>query len=403
MPTKSLLWGIVGAAREIRTFIRGQNVFDDRDMFTNSTCRNRQRAAKSRRGIALTYAVVALPVMAGLCSLGVDYGYSQLIKTELRRTADATAHDYMVLYGMNGKSYANANGPQSYAQNTNPVASFSGQPPTVKVKWGYFDSATNSFTTGNNGGDVAVQVTVSYTKAKGNAVPLMFGSVLGAQSVDISATAIATYSPPQSVNMSVLATSDPYLAGMPANTTSTYGDNATNNGATQVSGISVSPGDIITFTNFTGTSSVLPGYMPYVGPAGVANNPYGTATHHGMSWDGSGSAYTENGIADAIMPESSLMALFLDANAPNTTPAPSTVVDWTNSSLKDQAVYSSLQAKAPFYIGTGMTSTGTVKQFVVPAGATRMFIGSWDGLQFNNNGGSFSGTITRKSSVQLVR
>ena len=53
-------------------------------------------------------------------------------------------------------------------------------------------------------------------------------------------------------------------------------------------------------------------------------------------------------------------------------------------------------------ITTQIQTGGVTKQFVVPQGATRMYIGLWDGIQFNNNSGSAAGTITRKSSVQIV-
>ncbi len=358
--------------------------------------------ARARSGISLVYICIALPVMAGMCSFAVDYGYAQLVKTELRRVADATAHDYIVLYSINGKTHANTIGPQTYAQSANPVFSLS-NPPTMRVTWGYWNPTTKSFSTSDNGGTVAIRVIASYTQARGNALPLLFGSVLGARSVDISATSIATYVPQQTVNVTVASTSNPYLAGMPAGTTSAAGDNTANNGATQVTGISVTPGSVLTFTNLTGTASVTYPSMPYVGPAGTSSGVYGTSTQHGVSWDGTGSPGTENGIADAIMGESSFMGLFLDDNRPDSTPAPSTVVDWTTSAMKNQSVYSSLQTKAPFYIGDGKTSGGTVKQFIVPPGATRLYIAAWDGIQFNNNSGSFSGTITRRASVQIVK
>ncbi len=348
--------------------------------------------------------VVSLPIVAGFVSFAVDYGQAQLVKTDLRRTADATAHDYMVLYGMSGKSYANTNGPTSYSTAKNPVDSLSGVAPTVSVTWGYWKASTKTFNTNNNGGTTAVKVIASCTKANGNAVPILFGSLLGARSVDVSATSIATYVPATSINVSVSATSDPYFAGMPNNTTSTYGDDAVHNGATEVTALNINPGDILTFAGFTGVSSVLPGYMPYVGPAGATNYYTGYAMHHGENWDGSGNpnGYTENGIADAIMPESALMAMFLNDNPPNWSAAPSSVVDWTNSTVLNQSVYDNLELKAPFLIGTGVTSSGTVKQFVVPEGATRLYIGTWDGLQYSSNAGSYSGTIVRKASVQIV-
>jgi hypothetical protein len=50
-----------------------------------------------------------------------------------------------------------------------------------------------------------------------------------------------------------------------------------------------------------------------------------------------------------------------------------------------------------FFIGDGLTGngTGTVQQFVIPAGATRLYLGSADGAGANyNNSGSFSVSVT---------
>src|SRR5579862_9333790 len=88
-------------------------------------------------GMIFAYMIVAMGTFVGLCSLAVDYGRVQLVKTELRRCADATAHDYMVLYQSNGQNYANTNGPQTYTSGNTPVTN-GGAAPTVTVQWGYW-------------------------------------------------------------------------------------------------------------------------------------------------------------------------------------------------------------------------------------------------------------------------
>ena len=358
----------------------------------------------SRRGVAIIYIVVAFAVLCGLISLAADLGHAQLVKTELRRCADATAHDYMALYNTGGYALALANGPSSYGQAFNPVDGTSNIQPTVTVLGGYWDSATKAFSVSNNGGTPAVSVTVSRTKANNNAVPLMFGSLLGARSIDLSATAVATTSASTNGNLNVSATSNPYYAGMPAGTTNPWGDTTSANGATQVTSIAVTPGTYLSFSSVSGSSSVVPGTMPYFGPSGSSNYAYGTATHHGENWDGSGSpnGYTENGIADAVMPESSLMGVFLTSAAPNSMSAPATV-DWTTPAMQAQTDFNSIQLQQPFYIGDGVSSGGVVQKFLVPPGATRFFIGVWDGEQYNNNAGSISGTVTVQHTVQLVQ
>jgi hypothetical protein len=49
-----------------------------------------------------------------------------------------------------------------------------------------------------------------------------------------------------------------------------------------------------------------------------------------------------------------------------------------------------------FWIGDGLTGTGTgaVQQFIAPAGATQLFLGSADGTGWFNNSGTASVTIT---------
>jgi hypothetical protein len=48
-----------------------------------------------------------------------------------------------------------------------------------------------------------------------------------------------------------------------------------------------------------------------------------------------------------------------------------------------------------FFIGDGLTGTGsgTTQQFVVPPGATRLFLGTMDAYEWNNNAGSFGVTL----------
>jgi hypothetical protein len=352
---------------------------------------------KQRRGAALIYGTIVVIALCAIASLAVDYGRAQMIKGHMQRVCDATAHDYIVLYNSGGTSYANANGPSTY-QNS-PV---NGASPRYNVTWGRWNSNSRNFSTTSSSGDIAVRVTASCTAAGGNPIRLFWAALVGRSTLNVTVNSVAASTPSTSTSVSIDSKSDLYFAGMPPGTASTYGDNATNNPATQVVGIPVRPGDVITFSTFTGTTSVLPGYMPYFGPAGAVGHTYGSATHHGVSWNGAGSAYDEFGIADAVMPESALCGLFLSDDRPDLTPAPP-CVDWTNPAIGNRVLNDDLVLKAPFMIGTGVTSGGAVKKFVVPDGATRLYVAAWDGLQFNNNGGSLSGTVTVQRAVRIVR
>jgi hypothetical protein len=321
-----------------------------------------------------------------------------MVKTDLQGCADATARGYMEYYNLYGQTYANTNGPALYSSANNPVDSNSGVSPTVTVTWGSWNTTTHQFTAGF-ASPYAVEVTVSRTSANSNGVPLIWGGLIGKPNCDVSVTSVAALVGSQSGSASMPATANPYLAGMPAGTTTIYGDTIYNAAPAQATSISVIPGTWLTFTGITGTTSVLPGTMSYYGP----NGDTADAVWHGENYNGNPNSPTsENGIGDALMPESALMGVFLNGNAPNTNTTPATI-DWTQSSLLNQTQYANIQLQQPFYIGDGKTTGGTVQQFQVPAGATRLFLGIWDGVDYNNNGGSLSATVNVQNYVQIVQ
>ena len=95
----------------------------------------------------------------------------------------------------------------------------------------------------------------------------------------------------------------------------------------------------------------------------------------------------ENGIANVFAPANSLIGVFLDASQPDSSPAPaglsfSTAASWDYTVL-------SPGLKQPFFIGDGLTSGGLQQQVIVPAGATRLFLGTMDGFGWYDNVGFF--------------
>lgn len=171
----------------------------------------------------------------------------------------------------------------------------------------------------------------------------------------------------------VPGTSTPWLAGMTNGSTASGGDSAPAQSPVLVSGISLTAGSPLFF-------SVTGGVMN--GSAGTLNGPDGGAlqTH---------SVGAENGIADFTAPINSHIGVFLNATQPNLSPAPPAF------SYLPGAATISPGLRQPFFIGDGLTGTGTgtPQGFIVPAGATRLFLGTMDGFQWNNNSGSFSGTV----------
>ena len=93
-------------------------------------------------------------------------------------------------------------------------------------------------------------------------------------------------------------------------------------------------------------------------------------------------------------PINALIGVFLDASTPAGAAPPA--LDFSTPGSLAQATVSP-QLRQVFFIGDGRTGTGsgTVQQFVVPAGATRLFLASSDGIGANyNNFGSFAVVVT---------
>ncbi|HEX9303376.1 MAG TPA: hypothetical protein VGA31_02890 [Thermoanaerobaculia bacterium] len=166
----------------------------------------------------------------------------------------------------------------------------------------------------------------------------------------------------------VAGSSNPFLAGMPNGSTCCSGDSAPAQSPVLAPG-SLTPGTSLTFA--------VTGSVDHTG---------GTPT---LSPDGSGifSTPSNNGISGANWPIDALVGVFLDASQPDSSAAPSGL-DFTNTSFTTL----SPQLKQAFFIGDGLTGTGSgsPQTFVVPAGATRLFLGTSDGFGWFNNSGSFS-------------
>lgn len=348
-----------------------------------------------RRGNAMVYTVIVLPALFAVTSLAVDLGRAQLVKSELQRAADAAARGYLAIRVRYGDYIAQYYGPA--LPGLNPVDAASGTAPTATITRGSWNAATRTFTPGN-GSPFAVRVRMSRTAANNNGVNLPWMSLLGRSEVDITAEAIAVLTSPTAATVNVSAQSDPWLAGMPAGSTASYNDTAPAQSPRQLT-IPVVPGTYITFSDINGMASHGPTLAPYA-PDGKPS-----IYSHGADSPGGPTPAAENGIGDVRMPINAFMGVFLDNNAPNTTPAPTDVRDYTNAATRQQEFYSDIQRKQPFFIGDGKTGTGTgaTQKFMVPPGATRLFVGIMDGHEWSNNAGSFNVTTTVIETISLVQ
>ncbi|MCZ8227016.1 MAG: PEP-CTERM sorting domain-containing protein [Microcystis sp. LE19-84.1B] len=180
----------------------------------------------------------------------------------------------------------------------------------------------------------------------------------------------------QAVTITVPGTSTPWLAGMP-NGTTLAGDIAPTNSPVQVSGLSLIPGQTLNFS-VTGAVNNNPGSPPPTATPDGVTSLLTWGPHYGISQISNGRL-------------NSLLGVFLDNSQPDSTPAPA-ALDFSSIGIN----FSSLapQLKQVFFIGDGLTGTGSgaVQNFIVPSGATRLFLGPLDYGTYNN-AGSFTVTV----------
>jgi len=190
------------------------------------------------------------------------------------------------------------------------------------------------------------------------------------------------------VGVTVPGGANPYLAGMPngsacCESTGGVPDTAPAQSPVQV-GIPLSPGTVLTFS--VNGSVSFSGGTPTDTPDGGVFNTINT-----FGLDGTPSS---NGIAGMLAPQNALVGLFLDDSVPTSSGAPPRL-DFSASGLGMGFPTLSPGLKQPFFIGDGLTGqgTGAVQQFVVPAGATRFFLGVVDGVEWHNNTGTLNVTV----------
>jgi hypothetical protein len=173
---------------------------------------------------------------------------------------------------------------------------------------------------------------------------------------------------------------DPFLAGQAAGYTCCGGDTAPGESPILVPGL-LAAGSTLTFS---ATGGVNYGGIPSVDADGIAWNydmsagasPTGVAGAHGVNVNG-------------------LVGVFLD----NTTPSAGTepgFLDFGPSALTHSFTSLSPGLSQIFWIGDGLTGTGSgsVQDFIVPTGATRLYLGTVDGSGWAGNTGSYSVSVT---------
>jgi len=351
---------------------------------------------RRNRGVSMLYVVMIMAVMFMFASLAVDLGRVQVAKTELRRTADAAAR-YAAKSIPSGVSIVQANAKDVANDNT-----VDGQIVTLTnsdIEFGNWTASNKTFAvlsgTARSGAN-AIRITAARTTAKNNPIPLTFAKILGRSTFDVSAQCTAMYVAPVNVSLNVPATSCPWLAGAASGTVANLGNPHNNPDYAPaacpklMSGVPLTAGTSLQFNSINGGAGNDPAMDSFT-PDG---NPNDVQPNFGGA---------ENGLSNMICPLNSVVGVFLDDNVPATQGTPPATLDFSTSTTRD---FSTLQPqlRQVFFIGDGLRNDGVTKQnFVVPNGATRLFIGSMDGWEWNNNYGSFTTTVVRPEQIQTVK
>jgi hypothetical protein len=338
------------------------------------------------------YVLVAMTAMVAFASLGVDVARVQLAKTELRRAADAAArHAAMTM----PKGSAAVRSAAVAAAGDNKADGVAVVLATSDVQWGKWDPVARMFTKTAFSAATAVEVTAERSVARGNAVPLMFARLLGRGTCDVKARAVCTYSPGIDFQTDVPATSNPWLAGMPSGTIANPGNPANKPDKSPaalpkaVTGVPLVAGQALTFDSIDGgannfSSNTL--YTPDGNTGWVVGNMVGN----------------EHGKSNLTAPINAVVAVFLDDQVPTSAGPVPPGLNFSTEASRDFASLSP-KLRQPFFIGDGRRKDGTVQSFVVPQGATRLFIGIMDEYEWNNNVGKYTTTIHRIPQVTTVK
>ncbi|MEO1059148.1 MAG: FG-GAP-like repeat-containing protein, partial [Actinomycetota bacterium] len=166
----------------------------------------------------------------------------------------------------------------------------------------------------------------------------------------------------------------PWLAGQPDGTTVTGGSALADSPILAATDDLFTAGDELTFiaSGNAGTSSAV------YGPEGFTNSTFFGA---------------RDGFSGLRAPFAAPVGVFLGdaAPEPGSTPAD---LDFSSSGIDDDFVTLSPLLQQPFLIGDGRAPDGTIQTFVVPDGATRLFIGIMDsGSWTTNPGDGFEVTV----------
>lgn len=339
-----------------------------------------------RRGAALVYLTVTLVALMVFVSLVVDSARVSSVKTELQTAADAAARHAVTGLRTDpatARNYAVAAAAQNVASGAAVTLDSN-----LDIELGVWDSSKSAFTklTGTwEPSATAVRVKARCLASRGTGVTRLFGGLFGVGSMDASAEAIAAFSKDYSLTVSALAC--PWLAGMPNGTRISgqgNGVSAPTNSPIRVN-IPLNAGQILNFRNTNGQTGDT-----------ATGNTYGL---DGDTTRTNIKQTAANGINSTTAPLNALVGIFLDDSQPDTTAA-AAQLDFSSTSSRNFTTLSP-KLKQVFFIGDGLDNKNRLQDFIVPTGATRLYLGVMDeNAYWWDNVGSITTTLfTGKASL----
>ena len=139
------------------------------------------------RGSAMAVLGAGFVLTLGMASIAVDLGYLYIVQNQLQVTADSAALAGVARFPDVDQARTQAT---SFAQSNMPSEKHGTVLDAADFKTGFWDDTARTFTDGGTPLN-AVQVTVRRSQSNGNATRLFFGQLLGFNSIDQSATAVA--------------------------------------------------------------------------------------------------------------------------------------------------------------------------------------------------------------------
>ena len=312
---------------------------------------------KPRLGMAVTWLLAAMTAIIAIISLAVDFGHVQMVKTELRRAADAAARAGVSYLG----DYSSA---QSQAITLAGLNAADGQSvvlqgdPSDDIEFGTWDDIGRVFSkrTGTDRANAnAIRINARRIAANNNAVQLGFSSLLGVKTCDVKASSVACTAP---LDFVIVGLNYVYMAG---NSTDSYWPNMP--GVVGNAGNIGSNGDI----TCKGTSYIHGNAHPGIGHTVIgASNVVGSTTplNYTLSYpNGNPSPYSNSNNDNNLIPK----GCYSSSTRSLSTGAKNFNVPAGHYVLKDLSVGSSgsltLTGAAVFYVYGTVDIKGTINTY----------------------------------------